>query len=104
MTLPTLMVIISGIMVIAFVTNTLLSRSSTNGQTKRGSVMEVLLNIAIGYGISYTANAMILPMYGFTISHSQNLQIGVIFTAISVVRGYYIRRLFNYLWVKGIIK
>ena len=104
MTLPTMLVIASCVLVLAFVLNTLLSRAPNAGQTKRGSVMEVLLNIAIGYGISYTANAMILPMYGFTISHAQNLQIGVIFTAISVVRGYYVRRLFNYLWVKGIIK
>jgi hypothetical protein len=99
-----MLVIASCVLVLAFVLNTLLSRAPNAGQTKRGSVMEVLLNIAIGYGISYTANAMILPMYGFTISHAQNLQIGVIFTAISVVRGYYVRRLFNYLWVKGIIK
>lgn len=104
MTLPTLLVIISMVVVVVFVGSNLISRSDNNGQTKKGSILEVLLNIAIGYGISYTANAMILPMYGFTISHAQNLQIGVIFTAISVVRGYYIRRLFNFLWVKGILK
>jgi hypothetical protein len=67
------------------------------GQSKRSSAREVLVNILIGYGISFAANAVILPLYGFQISMHQNLQIGAVFTVISIVRAYVIRRYFNHL-------
>jgi hypothetical protein len=64
-------------------------------QTKAESFFETTLNTAIGFVLSYVGGMIIYPMFGFNISHSQNLQIIMIFTVISILRGYVIRRYFN---------
>ena len=64
-------------------------------QTRLGSLIEAGFNIMIGYWINFIANMLILPMFGFHITLSQNLQIGLLFTVISVARSYLVRRYFN---------
>jgi hypothetical protein len=65
-------------------------------QTKLGSVAEVALNLLVGYTINFTANFIILPLFGFaTLTVAKNLEIGVLFTFISIARQYVIRRYFN---------
>lgn len=72
-------------------------------QKKKHSLLEACLSTAIGFGISFTANMFIMPAFGCQITLMQNFWITVIFTFISLLRGYYVRRLFNYLHVKEII-
>lgn len=64
-------------------------------QTRLGSFIEVCINIAIGFAINWVANILILPLYGFRITGGQAFSMGLIFTIISVVRSYVIRRWFN---------
>jgi hypothetical protein len=64
-------------------------------QSRLGSLIEVSINIAIGFWINYFANLVIFPHFGFHISLSENLLMGVIYTGISVVRSYIIRRWFE---------
>jgi hypothetical protein len=64
-------------------------------QTRLGSFIESLINVAIGFSINFVANLLILPLIGFNISVGQNLFIGVLYTIISVLRSYVIRRWFN---------
>ncbi|WP_208451197.1 DUF7220 family protein [Burkholderia anthina] len=64
-------------------------------QTKRGSFIEAMTNTAIGYGINYTANLVIFPFFGMHISPKANILLGLIYTGISIVRGYVLRRCFN---------
>ena len=64
-------------------------------QTKLGSFIESWANIAIGFTINYFANLAILPMFGLMVTASDAFGIGVIFTVISLVRSYVIRRWFN---------
>lgn len=64
-------------------------------QTRWGSFIEVSINIFIGYWINFFANLLILPMFGFNVSISDNFIIGFIYTFISVARGYIIRRWFE---------
>ena len=64
-------------------------------QTRIGSFIEVCINIAIGFAINWVANLYILPLYGFHITGGQAFSMGLLFTAISVVRSYIIRRWFN---------
>ena len=70
-------------------------RGARMNQTRIGSLIEVAINIAIGFGINWIANLCILPMYGFQITGGQAFTMGLIFTVISVARGYIIRRWFN---------
>lgn len=64
-------------------------------QTRLGSLYEALINIVIGYWVNFFANLLILPLFGFHVTLAQNLQIGLLFTAVSIVRQYVIRRWFN---------
>jgi len=64
-------------------------------QSRLSSFIEAWFNVAIGFAINFIANLTILPLIGFHISVSQNLFIGVLYTLISVVRSYTIRRWFN---------
>ena len=64
-------------------------------QTRLGSLIEVLFNIAIGFGINWFANLWILPLYGFAVTGGQAFSMGLIFTVISVARSYIVRRYFN---------
>lgn len=61
-------------------------------QTRLESLIEALINIALGYWISFIANAVILPLVGINVSIKQNLMIGFFMTFVSVGRQYAIRR------------
>lgn len=64
-------------------------------QTRKGSVTEAVANTTIGWLINFSANLVVLPLFGFDVTPSQAFGIGVIFTGISLVRSYVIRRFFN---------
>ena len=65
-------------------------------QTRKGSLIEALINTSIGFGINFTANLIILPLFGFeSLTVETNFYIGIAYTVISVVRSYVIRRWFN---------
>jgi hypothetical protein len=64
-------------------------------QTKLGSFIEAWANIAVGFTINFFANMVILPLFGFKVSAGSALEIGLIFTVISLVRSYVLRRWFN---------
>jgi hypothetical protein len=65
-------------------------------QTKWGSFVEGGANIAVGFGINFTANLLILPLFGFKgLTVRNNFIIGIIYTVISLVRSYVLRRWFN---------
>ena len=64
-------------------------------QTKLGSFYESLINVAIGFGINFVANLVILPLFGFDITLTDNLYIGLLYTVVSVARSYVVRRFFD---------
>lgn len=64
-------------------------------QTKRQSLVEASTSVAIGYVIMTFAQILIYPRYGMVVELSDHLQIGLIFTSISLTKGYLVRRLFN---------
>lgn len=64
-------------------------------QTKTGSLLEVLVSTVIGYSVALAAQLLVFPLFGWTPPLAANLAIGAIFTVVSIVRGYAVRRLFN---------
>lgn len=70
------------------------------GQSKKSSFLESCLNILIGYIIAISAQLIIFPVFGINIPLHENLLIGAFFTIVSLIRSYFIRRLFNFLQVK----
>jgi hypothetical protein len=71
------------------------------GQSRRASAAEALLNIIIGFWISVLANIWLLPFWGYSVSIVQGIEIGILFTLISLLRSYLLRRLFNHFHVKA---
>ena len=72
-------------------------------QTRKASLAETLLSTAIGYIIAVTTQAIVFPWFGLHASLSSNLLIGVIFTIVSIARGFAVRRLFEHLRVRHIL-
>ena len=64
-------------------------------QTRLGSWLGAWANIAVGFAINWIANMAIFPLFGFNVTGAQAFHIGLIFTAISLVRSYVLRRVFN---------
>ena len=74
-------------------------------QAKIESLMESVVNVIIGLAISTIAYWMILPpLLGVELDLGTNVLIGTIFTVISIIRSYSLRRLFNgrsaWAWLK----
>jgi NhaP-type Na+/H+ or K+/H+ antiporter len=51
--------------------------------------------VAVGYGVALLSQIVIFPLYGMEVPLSANIQIGVWFTVISIIRSYLLRRCFN---------
>jgi len=64
-------------------------------QTKKQSLIESLTSTTIGIIIGIVLNLTILPIFGYPVSLSDSLWISVIFTIVSIIRSYIIRRWFN---------
>ena len=65
-------------------------------QSKKMSLVETLFNVAVGYLISLLTQIFIFPHYGIIIPLHDNITIGAIFTVVSIVRSYSLRRFFNW--------
>jgi hypothetical protein len=64
-------------------------------QTKLSSLIETVANVIIGFSLNYMANLIILPIFGFHVSLLANFELGLLYTIVSVVRSYCLRRWFN---------
>lgn len=62
------------------------------------SLVEAATNVLVGYGVAVATQVMIFPLFGLNASLDQNLAIGSIFTVVSLVRSYALRRVFNKQW------
>ena len=65
-------------------------------QSKRHSLIEALVNVAVGDCIAVAAQIVVFPLFGVYISVRQNIEIGFIMTAVSIARSYTLRRVFNH--------
>ena len=65
-------------------------------QSKKDSLIESLTSVGIGWFIGVILNMLILPLFDYDVSLTDGVLISIIFTAVSIIRSYVIRRLFNY--------
>lgn len=72
-------------------------------QTRKASLAEALANIAIGYCVAIAAQVAIFPLFGIHIGAGSHAAIGGLFTGVSLVRSYVLRRLFEALRVRGVL-
>ncbi len=64
-------------------------------QTRGMSLIEAMTNVAIGYGIAVSTQMLVFPVFGLQATVAQNLKMGLVFTVVSIVRSFAIRRLFE---------
>lgn len=70
-------------------------RSYNAGENPRSAIIEAWTNIIIGFAINYVANLFILPLVGASFTLTENFLMGWVYTAISILRQYAIRRWFQ---------
>jgi hypothetical protein len=58
--------------------------------------VEAIATVLVGYGLAVTTQAVVFPIFGLQATLRENLAIGGIFVAVSVVRSYMLRRLFEW--------
>jgi hypothetical protein len=64
------------------------------------SLVESLVNVLVGYGVAVATQMAVFPLFGLAVTVTENLLIGLIFTAVSIVRSYALRRGFEALRVR----
>ncbi len=69
-------------------------------QSRLMSLVESLANVLVGFGVAVATQIAVFPLFGLTVTITENLLIGLIFTAVSIVRSYALRRGFEALRVR----
>ena len=64
-------------------------------QSRVTSALEAITNVVVGYGIAVMTQVLVFPHFGLTASLGDNLPLGIVFTAVSLIRSYALRRVFN---------
>ena len=73
-----------------------------HGQSRRMSAAETLLGQFVGFVVAWVAWIILLPVFGYTATATKAFTLTLIFTVLSIIRGYLWRRLFNWLHARGI--
>jgi len=69
-------------------------------QSRLMSLVESLANVLVGYGVAVATQIVVFPLFGLAVTVTENLLIGLIFTVVSIVRSYVLRRGFEALRVR----
>lgn len=70
-------------------------------QSRLMSAVESGVNVAVGFWIAVATQAVVFPIFGLHASTSEHLSIGAVFTVVSVIRSYCLRRVFEAIRVRG---
>ena len=69
-------------------------------QSRLMSMVELLANVLVGYVVAVVTQMAVFPLFGLAVTVTENLLIGLIFAAVSIVRSYALRRGFEALRVR----
>ena len=64
-------------------------------QSRWMSLVEATTNIVVGYCLAVLTQVIVFPLFGLSVSLGENLGIGAVFTVVSLVRSFTLRRAFN---------
>ena len=59
------------------------------------SLVEAIANVVVGFSVAVTTQLVVFPSFGLRVPVSDNMLIGAIFTVVSLVRSYTLRRTFE---------
>lgn len=66
------------------------------GQSRFHSLLEAVASVAVGFLISVTVQIILMRAYGLPHDVRRDVEITLVFTVVSIARGYCMRRLFNW--------
>ena len=69
-------------------------------QSRLMSLVESLANVLVGYVVAVATQMLVFPLFGLAVTVTENLLIGLIFTVVSIMRSYALRRGFEALRVR----
>ncbi len=64
-------------------------------QSRLMSLIEAITNVVVGYGVAVVTQILVFPVFGLHTTLALNLKMGLIFTGISLIRSFALRRLFE---------
>ncbi len=64
-------------------------------QSRFMSLVEAIANVVVGYGVAVVTQILIFPIFGLQTTLAQNLKMAAMFTVVSIMRSYVLRRLFE---------
>jgi ABC-type spermidine/putrescine transport system permease subunit II len=67
----------------------------TVGQSRGASLFEALTSTVLGFILSVAVQRALFPAMGHDFALTENLVVASVFTAVSILRGYTVRRVFN---------
>jgi hypothetical protein len=65
------------------------------------SAVESVTNVTVGFGVAVATQTLVFPLFGLHATMQQHIAIGLLFTVVSVVRSYALRRVFEAVRVRG---
>ena len=65
------------------------------------SLIEAVTNVVVGFFVAVLAQVVTFPWFGLDASLATSFAVGGIFTGVSIVRSYLLRRLFEAIRVAG---
>ena len=71
-------------------------------QSRMMSFVEATTNVVVGYVLAIATQLAVFPVFGIEAAFAEHLAIGLAFVAVSLARGYLLRRLFEALQVRQI--
>ena len=66
-----------------------------SNQSRLMSAVEAVTNVGVGLGVAVCTLEVVLPLVGIQSTLGQNALLAVIFTCVSLIRFYLVRRLFE---------
>jgi len=64
-------------------------------QTRCMSLVEATANTVVGFVLAVAGQLVVFPVFGVAVTISQSFGIGALFTGLSLLRSYALRRLFT---------
>ena len=59
------------------------------------SLIEAVVNVAVGYGLAVLTQLVVFPWFGLPARVTDAMALGAVFTVVSIIRAYLLRRLFE---------
>jgi len=69
-------------------------------QSRFMSLVESITNVLVGFGVAILTQALVFPLFGIHVTMGDQVAIGGVFSAVSLIRGYLLRRLFEAILVE----